>query len=629
MKRALVVWAVVALLASACGEETPATSAVAPAPATPATPTTATTAPAPTTAPPPTTTTLPPTTTTTTELREPSPPGRGGEAIVADDQVPPTLNPYGPGGDNFIVLKLAQALHTGVHDFDGTTLARIPDVVVELPSVANGGVVVNDDGTMTVRYQIRDEAVWADGTQISGDDFRFTWEAILANPESPVPGDADREVYEAILADTVAAGAKTFEFTLTGPTTAHEGMFRILLPEHDVAGTDLLLDWNDEPWVSGGPFTFDSWERPGGPIRLVRNENYWKTDPDTGIGLPYLDRVTFVFIPETSALIRAFKERAVDVVNPPPAPETIADLRTLAAEGADVQVRSGPIWEHINFQFGPNNRNADSLNQYVEFRQAVAHGLDKRALVEAAVAPGVEPQDSFFEAFTPGLSGGAWAQYDHDPAKARALIAGLCARLGRDCEADPPRLVFSTTSNGDVRVRIAQTLVPMLEESGIVVEGQLEDSSVFFGETLDYGTWDVGEWAWVGNPGLASLISILEIFDPAAPPPDGQNFYRWGTPAVTDAEDELFNQGPSTVRDEHTERFAEILAGLRSTVDEEEIVELLAQAERLLADQAVIIPLYSRLDPGVAWADEVGNYVHNPSSASDLWNVELWYRRDR
>ncbi|MFV1999893.1 MAG: hypothetical protein ACC654_05950 [Acidimicrobiia bacterium] len=51
---------------------------------------------------------------TTTTTRAPSGPGYGGTAIIADDQFPPTLNPFAPGGDNFIVAIIGQAWLTGV-----------------------------------------------------------------------------------------------------------------------------------------------------------------------------------------------------------------------------------------------------------------------------------------------------------------------------------------------------------------------------------------------------------------------------------------------------------------------------------------------------------------------------------
>lgn len=578
-------------------------------------------------APDATTSTNPQSTTTTTAF-VPAGPGYGGTAVVGDDQEPPTLNPLAPGGDNFIVAKIAQAVHVGVWDVDGATLELIPEAVTELPTVNNGGLVVNDDGTLTVRYQIRDEAQWADGTPISGDDFLFTYRLLTdAEIAAATLTRFDREnPYELIIPGSIVAGPKTFTYSLRQATVEWEMLFGIIVPRHQVEDTDFLADWNTVPWVSGGPFVFESWV-PGEAVRVVRNESYWKMDPATGLQLPYLDAVEFRFIPETSVLIRAFTSREIDILNPPPSPQTIRQLRQI--ENVEVTVSSGPIWEHFNFQFGPNNRNADSLNRYVLFRRAVAYALDREAIVDDITSGFGYGIDSYLDAFTPGWSSQAWSRYPYDPDLARDLISQLCAELERDCTAQPPTLVFSTTSNGDIRIVIANLLEEMLEEVGIDVELELEDSSIYFGKTLDYGTWDMGLWAWVGTPGLAGLVAIHDIFDPDGPPPDGQNFYRWGTLAVTGSEEPGFDQGPSSVIDEHTERFAEIREAMQETVDRDQILDLVRQAESILADQVVIIPIYGRLDLGAVWADEIGGYVHNPSQASDTWNIESWYRVDR
>jgi ABC-type transport system substrate-binding protein len=547
----------------------------------------------------------------------------GGEAVIADDQEPPTLNTFVPGGDNFIVAKVEQMIGVSAYNIDGFTLELIPDVVTELPSIANGGLTINDDGTETVRYQIRDEAVWADGTPISGDDFLFTYETIM-DPDLPI----DKTTYEDIDPASVVAGPKTFEFVLTAPTVLAELLFRDVLPKHDVEGSDFVNDWNDEAWVSGGPFIFDTWQK-GEFIKLVRNDNYWKTSAETGQQLPFLDSVVFRFIPETASLINAFKAREVDIINPPPSIETIEDLQTLESEGASVEVLSGPIWEHLNFQFGDNRlgRNPDSLNEHLLYRRAVAHAIDKVKIVDEILKGQVEPLDSYVDAFSPTLSTAAWAQYDYNPATAQGLVDELCAEV--TCGPNgKPFAVFSTTSNNDARVTLSQLFISMFDEAGMEYEAQLEDSSLFFGETLDFGNWDLGEWAWVGTPGLAGLVSIHDVFDPEAPPPDGSNFYRWGTPEVTGADPEGFNQGPSSVIDENSARFAAVRDEMNATVDSGELTGLIAEAENILADQVVMIPLYARLDPGAVWADEIAGYKHNPSNAGDTWNAAEWYRVD-
>ncbi|MGB5566548.1 MAG: ABC transporter substrate-binding protein, partial [Acidimicrobiia bacterium] len=251
-----------------------------------------------------TTTTAPQTTTTEAKPQKPY----GGEAIVADDEEPPTLNPYAPGGSKTIVSLIGQGYLTGVQDVDGYTLELVPEVVTELPTTANGGVEVNDeDGTMTVVYTIKDEAVWADGTPISGADFKFTYDVIM-DPTLPI----GKSTYEDIIPESIEVGPKTFEYTLAAPTAFYELIFGTIIPKHSVEGSDFIADWDQTMWVSGGPFMFDQWVK-GESVTLVRNDNYWKTDPVTDQQLPYLDSVTFQFIPDPGAIIDSFKSREVDI----------------------------------------------------------------------------------------------------------------------------------------------------------------------------------------------------------------------------------------------------------------------------------------------------------------------------
>ena len=67
---------------------------------------------------------------------------------------------------------------------------------------------------------------------------------------------------------------------------------------------------------------------------------------------------------------------------------------------------------------------------------------------------------------------------------------------------------------------------------------------------------------------------------------------------------------------------------MNRTVDDSELSQLVAEAEEVLADQMVILPLYARLSVGAVWEDEVGGFRMNPTRASHTWNVEFWYRSD-
>ncbi|GMR02128.1 MAG: hypothetical protein BMS9Abin20_0455 [Acidimicrobiia bacterium] len=549
-----------------------------------------------------TTTTKAPATTTTTEPKLERP--YGGEAIIADSQEPPTLNAFIPGGNNFIVAIIGQGYAAGVQEIDGYTLEYIPELVTELPTITNGGVVVNDDGTMTVTYNILPEAVWEDGSPVSGEDFQFTLDTIM-NPDLPIT----RVTYEDIVASEFTD--KTFTYTLAKPTVVYESLFGEILPKAAIEGSDFVADWNDKRWLSNGPFKFSEWAK-GEFVTLVRNDNYWKKDAETGQQLPYLDKVTFKFIPETESIINAFKAREVDVINPDPNTENIETLQALEPDGARVEVLSGAVWEHLNFQFGPGRleRNPNSCNDNYDMRLAIAQTVDKRVLTDELLAGQVEPLSSFVQAYSPSLSQGAWDQYVVDNAAANESYLRAVEAEGKECS-----VVFSTTSNNQARVRMSELFVSMFEASGIPYENQLEDSQLFFGETLDAGKWDLGEWAWVGSPGFSSLIGDMDIFDPEGPLPDGANYYRWGT------ED-------SSVINDATARFAVIRDELNSTVDESTLIPLINEAENIIADNLVIFPLYSRLVTAAVWEDEIGGFKHNPTDASHTWNIESWYRSD-
>ena len=279
----------------------------------------------------------------------------GGEVVIADDQEPPTLNPFIPGGDNYIVSIVGQAHMAGAYDVAAPSLELVPELVVEIPSAANGGVVLNDDGSMSVRYQIHDEATWSDGMPVTGDDFALTLDLEQGLCLQDFDATVEFEVED--------VGPKTIVLRADTPTLQYETLFTWVAPSHALADTDPCADWIDVTWPAAGPFVVDEVVR-GDRIRLVRNKHYWKTDAETGRQLPYLDSVVFRFIPEIESILSAFLAREVEVIQSPPFRETVEDLEALEPEGAVVQVIAGPVWEHFSFQFGPDNRNEGALNQY-------------------------------------------------------------------------------------------------------------------------------------------------------------------------------------------------------------------------------------------------------------------------
>jgi peptide/nickel transport system substrate-binding protein len=425
------------------------------------------------------------------------------------------------------------------------------------------------------------------------------------NPDYPV----EKQDYEDIVASS--AGAKTFEFTLAQPTLRYETMFGEIIPKHSVEGTDFVVDWNDQRWASAGPFIFEEWTR-GESITLRRNPNYWKADAETKQQLPYLDSVTFRFEADTPAMVEAFKTRAIDVFSPRATVENVQALRALEPQGALVEALSGPVWEHLNFQFGPGrlDMNETSCNEVFEMRLAIAQSVDRIAITEDLFGGMIGPLQSYVDTFSPAISQGAWSQYALDLDAAARNHSTAVEIAGKECS-----VTFTANTENDDRVRLSILLADMFAASGIEYRSQLEDSTLFFVETLSTGSWDVGQWTWRGSPGFASLVGFHDVLDPEAPPPDGRNFYRWGT-------------ADSSVIDASTQRFAELRGSMQGTIDFNELTLLIQEAESILADDLVIIPLYGHPLAAAVWEDEIVGFKHNPTRAGFTWNIETWRRND-
>ncbi len=623
-----------ALVAAACGDDDAETTATTVAAST--------TAPAISTT---TTTTTPAATTATTGPFVPPPPpvttppqidvevGIGGAVVIGTLDEPATLNPLARGGAGTTWDRFAQLYQVGISDVNAD-LVVVPELLEELPTTENGGLTVEADGTLRVVMNIHPDARWEDGVPISGDDFFFTYQTLRDTDGLVLAPGSDPDLYDQIIPESVVVAPKSISFLMERPTLQHELLFPIVLPRHQMTGTDVLADWEDAIWLSGGPYIFESWD-PGERMVFVRNPLYWKTD-DGGLTQPYLERVEFRFYDSAAALVDAFRIREVDVITPPSVIQVLNALIPLVTEGAGVFVIPGVLWEHLAFQFGTNNRNEESLNQFVDFRRAIAYALDIEALVTSLYAGYNDSIDSYLDVYEPAQSSGAWSQYSYDVVEARRLIDRACGRVGRNCTEEPPVVVFTTTANDDLRVRTAALMEPMLADVGVRVQLELEPSSLFFGETLTAGSWDLGMWAYPGAPGSPALARAHDFLDPIGPPPFGNNYARWGTATVAEQEPITLadgstvdvNQPASTVVDDSTERFAELRRAMDGAVGTAELLALVAEAEQLLADEAVVIPLWARLWIGAAWLDEIAGYEPNPGASADTWNIEEWFRVD-
>lgn len=547
-----------------------------------------------------------PSTTVTTTASTPY----GGTVVVGvgTGGSPRSLNPLLDGPDTAMLDLIAPAVFAIGYRVDPATFELVPHVLEAIPSIENGGVVDNGDGTIDVAVTVAPEARWAGGPPITAADLEFTWRLIV-DPALPIRPELVRR-YSNIDPDSVVADGRTLSFTMTA-TPEYELLFDLIVPRHSVEGSDFTGDWNDTLWAAGGPFEFGAWQ-PGQYLEVVRNEEYWNVG-SRGEPLPYLDRLIFRFYetgdPPDPRLVEAFGTGDVDVVVFDEATES-AVFR--ADESAVVEIAPGLFWDHLNFQFGPGNRNPESLNRHVEFRRAIAHAIDRSRL---ALEVGGTPLTSAMRPYDRSFTESPWADYEYDLEAVKGLLFTLENEIGRDLFAgDGPRVVLTVASDGERSIALGGALVTMLRTAGFDAELQLEDSALFFGSTVDNGTWDLATWRFAGGPGLGAGIEFVQMFDPDGLPFVGANYYRWGTI-------------DSTVSGDAVEAYRDTLFRLRGTIDPEEVVALLVEAESLLAEQVVLIPLLSSGESGMARREGLSGPTVNPVQGV-IWNVDEWQLGD-
>jgi ABC-type transport system substrate-binding protein/ABC-type dipeptide/oligopeptide/nickel transport system permease component len=158
--------------------------------------------------------------------------------------------------------------------------------------------------------------------------------------------------------------------------------------------------------VGTGPFRVAQWRR-GDSLRVERFAGYW--------GPPArLQSVTFKFIADPSAAYAALMAGDVDAFDNYPAPESVAQF------SADPRFAVFVGTTEMEVILSLNNRNP--LFSDLRVRRAIAHALDRRAIIDGAMFGYGTPIGSHFPPRNPAYVD-LTAQYPYDPAKSRQLLA--------------------------------------------------------------------------------------------------------------------------------------------------------------------------------------------------------------
>jgi peptide/nickel transport system substrate-binding protein len=459
------------------------------------------------------------------------------------------------------------------------------DLVTEEP-VAE----VAADGTQTITYSINPDAVWSDGEPITSADFEYT--ALQIRDGDDI---FDKTGYDRITSID-ASDPKTVVVTLSSAYAGWRTLFSVygLMPEHLLDGKDRSALMSDGYDFSGGPWKIEKWTR-GTSVTLVPNDKYWGEKP-------HLDKVTFLFLPDTTAAFQALKSGQVSALYPSPQLDAINQIEAgLPGIKSQVDARSGnleAIW--LNNSAAP----FDS----VAVRQALAYSIDRDAIVKRLFgALGIDKaQQSFNTPMVAPFAADDFSEYTLDLDKVDELMEGDgWAKNADDVWAkDGETATFSikTLAGNKRRDLTVQVLQSQLKDAGFEMTIDQVTPADLFGTIAPEGDFQAGLWALVDtfpDPTLSSTFSSVNI-PSEANGFSGINFYRTNITGIDD-----------------------LLGQVDSELDVDARVSASHDADALIAENVPSLPL-DTVPNVLLWSDKVGGPLQINPVEGPFWNLAQW-----
>ena len=315
----------------------------------------------------------------------------GGTLIAAFSADPAGFDPVrGPSGMSHVVIEQVYS-----------TLMLLDPDANPIPGLAESYEMSPDGKEYT--FKLRDGVTFHNGDPLTAEDVKFSFDRLRAPDSGYSYGSQVETIDEVEVVDPLTVKFKLRQ--VTGPFLIY-----MAFPGSSIVPKKLVEsghDLNAQP-IGSGPFKFVSYQ-PRSAIKFERNPNYYEE------GKPYFDAMEYRIISDITALTNAVMSGVVNFSNEIP-----------PKDWATVQSNPDLVGKTIEgsryYWLLPNNTKPPLDNPKV--RQAVAHAIDRQALVTGA----------FFGQATPILGGVVpqwnWGYADlgyfsprGDAAKAKQLLA--------------------------------------------------------------------------------------------------------------------------------------------------------------------------------------------------------------
>lgn len=303
-------------------------------------------------------------------------------AVAAQDAPTTLVSVIGNDIENFNTVTQSLATSSIAQSF---VFPAIFDVDVNTGLPTDTGLTtwtVSEDG-LVYTFTIRDDANWSDGTPISANDVKFTFDAI-ARPDV----ETIRKGFIGNISALNVLDDKTFEIVLGAPDCNIWGnLSTLIMPSHKFAAdySDFLSsDFNNAPDISGGPYLLDEWA-PDEFVRYTANPSFYK-------GQAQIDTLVLQVMPDPAVVAQALIAGQVDYsgvsADALAQVEGQPNINLLTTKVNYVQFLALNLGDPENpgsaydEEGNPVEQAANPLFSDVRVRQAIAMGWDKDAVIE-------------------------------------------------------------------------------------------------------------------------------------------------------------------------------------------------------------------------------------------------------
>lgn len=443
------------------------------------------------------------------------------------------------------------------------------------------------DDNKTYTFTLREDAKWSNGDQVTAGDFVYGWLHMLdpktASPAAflayPIVG---AEAYNTGEGKTDGVGIKavddkTFEVTLENPTEAFLNIISnpSFFPVNEKVATD-NAKWFAEAdtFVANGPFKLASWDHDSKMV-FEKNDQYWDKDSVK------LDKVEWAMVNDANTEYQMYQSDELDISS---VPGEMYDQLKDSDELVNSE-QAGIAFYRFNVEKEP------FTNKKV--RQAFAYAIDQENIVDYVTKTGQKPAHGFVSYGFVGPDGkefrdtvGDLIALDKDKAK-KLLAEGMKEEGWKTL----PKVTLTYGTSPDNQ-KVAVALQDQFKDAlGVEVKLQSVEPSVFMAEQKEL-KHQLSRSSFLYD--YADPVNALESFITGS----SMNRTAWSN-----------------------KKYDKLIADAKSEEDSAKRWDLLQQAEKLLIEEAPIVPVhfYNQLS---VQKPSVTGIVRHPVGYLELKNVD-------